>query len=598
LGGLLLTCGAALSATCLPVESIGQWQRWTHPLTSSFTYTNPYKNVTLQATFTCGSTTVTNYGFWDGTTAKDFKIRTALPTCATGNWHWQTSCSSSGEANVCSSDSGLLQCGDITVTAPTNPSVLYQNGFLTVSASNLFLNYSNSTRFPWQADTAWAAPTMTNFSASNPTDPTADWNQYLADRAGKGFNVVIVAPAPNYNGHAEPGTAFTQLASCTSTNPVPNACSTWIPSYWQRLDAMVQQANDSGVVVLIAGLIDPVDLGTGASTYPTTADATTFARNLAARMAGSFVLFSPGYDDKITTAVAGGGTVQGSMNAVGNALVTAAPRHLRTDHLAGSSQYSDYFTMDQSWVNFLFFQSGHAINVSNSCPSGPTDPVQCAMYRARTLAYILSNFDSAHPLPAGTPLKPVVNGEGPYQVVTGTTNAVDTRFNVRHAGYLSTLSGAFGYTVGVTQAITLWTAPTGWLGARAAQDANLLTVHYNNNPRGYLLPQPGWILNNPAQEDQKMALGVNVLNKFAIAYMPNNGTLEISNASGSGFPGLSCGSPWTITWFSPRAANETTQGTCNDTIPGKVVFTRPTCADPANAGTTGNCVWGIEIKTP
>jgi hypothetical protein len=595
LGGLLLTCGVALSATCLPVESIGQWQRWTHPLTSSFTYTNPYKNVTLQATFTCGSTTVTNYGFWDGTTPKDFKIRTALPTCATGNWHWQTSCSSSGEANVCGSDSGLLQCGDITVTAPTNPSVLYQNGFLTVSASKRVLNYGNGTRFPWQADTAWAAPTMTNLSASNPTDPTADWNQYLADRTAKGFNVVLVAPAPDYNGHAEPGLAFTSLG-CTSTDPVPNACTTWSPSYWQRFDAMVQQANDAGVVVLIAGLIDPTDLGGVSASYPTTADATTFARNLAARMAGNFVIFSPGFDDKITTAVAGGGTVQTSMNSVGNVLVTAAPRHLRTDHLAGSAQYTDYVTMNQSWLSFQFIQSGHAINVGNSCPNGPSDRVQCVMYRARTLPYILGNFDSAHPV---SPVKPVVNGEGPYQTVPTSDPAnVDTRFGVRHAGYLSTLSGAFGYTVGVTQAISLWTAPTSWLGARAAQDANLLSTHYNHNPRGYLLPQPGWILNNPSLEDLKMALGVNVDNNFAIAYMPNNGTLEISNASGSGFPGLSCGAPWTITWFSPRAVNETLQGTCNDTIPGKVVFTRPTCADPANAGTTGNCDWGIEIKTP
>jgi hypothetical protein len=90
-----------------------------------------------------------------------------------------------------------------------------------------------------------------------------------------------------------------------------SACHYWDSAYWRNFDRLIKDANDVGIVVVVGDVMDPLNrAGTNNLTaqtrvlFPKTADAAAFARNLAARLAGSFVVFSPSYDAKVGDATA------------------------------------------------------------------------------------------------------------------------------------------------------------------------------------------------------------------------------------------------------------------------------------------------------
>ena len=140
-------------------------------------------------------------------------------------------------------------------------------------------------------------------------------------------------------------------------------------------------------MVAVAGLIDPTDRG-GPGTnivplqkYPGRAAAAVFARQLAARLAGSFVFFSPGFDDRIDERLDDGLRVQDSMTAVGQALRgspdSAVPRHLVGNQLAGGADLTDYDLFHAaSWLSFEFYQSGHKGNRGAPCIYSDTPGVR------------------------------------------------------------------------------------------------------------------------------------------------------------------------------------------------------------------------------
>ena len=114
-------------------------------------------------------------------------------------------------------------------------------------------------------------------------------NQYI--------NAPASQPTPPASGLHE--ASWQRRPGCTPVNykVVPNECSYLDPIYWQKLDSMVKDANDTGSIVMVAGVIDPTDRGgpgthlTPSQKYPRKEAAAAFARQLAARLAGSFVFF-------------------------------------------------------------------------------------------------------------------------------------------------------------------------------------------------------------------------------------------------------------------------------------------------------------------
>lgn len=648
-GLLVLALSAAPSlAQCTSSGSIVQWRCWEQQIASNVDFYNngagnPYRDLTLRVTFTKPATgqTFTQDAFWladtaSATTAKNFKVRTALPP---GTWSWQVAgCTgTTGGLNCANNVTWTPSSGSITVSSSTSGPQIYSRGFPSQWVTFLgdgTTRYSNLlyadlvTPFLWSADTAWSAPGFEASGQTNLWGSQATAGSYVYERKNKSFNVVLVAPAATYQ--TWPWSTGTKpfVPDCSPT-PVPNDCSRPNPGYWNNFDTMISNANQAGIVPLIAGLIDPLDTADG-SNYPRQANVVDFARYLAARMAGFAVFFSPGFDDRLTDTTSQGTSLQTVMNAVGPALQQAAPRHLITNHLRGKSTCSDYDAFRTStWMTFFLFQSGHGFGLPTSpdppntpCPvalSSTETPVQAALRRSWQMPWTLATSNSST-------IKPGYNSEGPYDNICLQTpgctcpgNApmwcrsynpnhganfgadfVDIRYHNRHAAFESLLSGAYGFTYG-SQEIAHWyfnLIPfSSALNGLAVAD--MTSVYQNFNTRAGLPPHRDWITNNdPVPDnggDKKMALASDG-SSLVLAYLPA-GTANTINISTTNLPSLACsGTGWTYTWI--HAQNNLPIGgsiVCSGTNPVQVTKP-PTSACPVPVYDPQACDWVLQIQ--
>lgn len=603
-----------LPASGQQTSNANAWYRWDVPLTTSRSYHlnlgNPYRDLTIQTTFTptscsnspwCG--TFTGYGFWDGGTT--FRIRSAFPV---GTWRWEVSCRGVSNGIDCASDTALntyvngtktTTWGTVTVTADAAAPELLKRGFVRMEVkSGRYLTYGDGVaKLFWQADTSWKAAITDQSSHTN-------WNTFLSDRKSRGFTVILMAPSSSADDPGiATGTLFEDLGTNCLGNAWPKSCSRWRPVYWRTLDEKIRLANEQGFLVVLIGVMDPQGNPSSGPKYPRPEDAAIFARNLVARLSGNHVIFSPSFDDRLAD-------TQALMDAVGNALRQASPRHLVTAHLAGASSVIDYQTVaNKEWHCFHFFQSGHAFNLSTACPSGPSEQYDCAVLRARTLPDAL--YDNAVPLtmalgacpgiavPQPNPVyKPNVNGEGAYDWTYSatTTQMIDTPAGVRHTGYYSTLSGAFGFSLGV-KGIYDWTNVSSTpLGSDGSRHMAILGSQFRQQPWQALQKSSTLIKNQPAREDQKIVMAVTNDNNFAMLYLPNNGEALINASSLLGFDCST--STWSKSWIDPKSGNPPSQvpGCENPTSSNPWhTLRRPLCND-FRGGETGNCDWVVILK--
>ncbi len=639
------------------------WERWERELTSSLDYTtgtnsNPYRDLRLTATFyrnaACASTPpgscvapncFQQSGFWDGapgtSTAKTFRVRTTLPA---GNWCWNTTCatvSTAGSTPNCAGDSGLVQNGALAVTPYAGNNKLYQLGLPVPKANGNFLVYGDgTTTFPWIADTAWSAPMSFPLPALGTAPSTDLWKNYVADRAGKNFTILLVSPANQYvNAPASrptpPATGFTGFqaqSGCTPANykVVPNECSYLDPVYWRKLDSMVKDANDAGMVVVVAGIIDPTDRGgpgtllTPLQKYPLKDAAAAFARQLAARLAGSFVFFSPGFDDKVDELLDDSVTqTQASMTAVGQALRGtggAVPRHLVGNQLAGGAAFTDYDLFHSaSWLSFEFYQSGHKGNMGSPCSYNSPQEYARSVCRARELSLrfrcqgAASTVQDCPPNPPSAQTKPGVNSEGAYEDFSTAAEDPDNREGERQTAYVSALSGSFGYTIGIL-GIRDWSNPGIYANSyqnnksRADDDLGTLAGLLRGAPWTDLEPRHNLVANNsavntattnpattgkdPANEKTHSLLAGN--STYALVYVPGVtttfGGVQIKTTGATNtLPGLNCGVCWSKVWVDPRTEQKDKAASCT-TGSGTI-----TLGNPRGCPTTSPCDWVLRL---
>jgi hypothetical protein len=647
------------------------WERWERELTSAADYTvgtssNPYRDVQLTATFYRNPSSTAacpappavascslpdcfqQAGFWDGlpgsSSAKTFRVRTTLPA---GTWCWNTTCATQPPVGLtvttanCKNDLGLTKDGAITVTSYTGANKLYRLGLPVPKANGSFLVYGDgTTTFPWIADTVWSTP----FKFSLPTlgsPPSSDlWKNYVADRAGKNFTVLLVAPATQYiNSPPSQPTppssgyvGFLAQAGCTPTNyaVVPNNCSYLDPAYWRKLDSMIKDANDAGLEVMVAGLVDPTDRGgpgtfiTPLQKYPRLNTVAPFARQLAARLAGSFVFFSPGFDDKRAELLDDNvTTVQSSMVAVGQALRGpggAAPRHLVGNQLAGGSAFADYdFFHAMGWLSFEFYQSGHKNNTSAPCTYGSPQEYARSICRARELSLhyrcqgAASTVQACPSLPPPGLAKPAVNSEGAYEDFSIAFEDPDNREGERSTAYVSALSGSFGYTIGIL-GIRDWSNPGLYSDnyvnnqSKADNDLQRLAGLFKGAPWTDLEPRHNLIANNPPvdtattppatgqpadNEKRRMVLAGN--SSYALAYVPgvtrsSSGVQIKTTGVTNALPGLDCGKCWNKLWVDPSGLLRNVDGTCAPGSGFVTINTPNQCAPNVNS-----CDWVLQL---
>ena len=667
----LLCFLAFLGLAAKPAEAVNVWQRWDQQLQVGLDYYlngagNPYQGLLLvvQLTGPSGSTPFSTYGFWDG--GNVFRVRAAFPK--TGTWTWKVlSCSGlngknpQGQILPSNAHTTLMsQTGQVTVDSTDNPNnphpnnPLYTNGFLTVSTSGRYLTFTDkpALRFYWQGDTAWASLSLEGQkrltqSGRVPGEVTPTWKSYVDDRSALGFTVLQVAPAVAWQAKtnepvkpscaaeknldysspsfALPGPetfAFDQLIPTSGQPPcvgaVPNNCSRWRADYWREVDSMVEYANEKGLVVLMVGVADPADRGGCrlSQSYPRTADSITFARNLAARLAGNHVIFSVNFDDWPGTVLDSSlpttsppPTVDTTTVAVGPVLKTTVYNHLIVNHLAGSAQvaqYTKYQNQNTPWLSFQLFQSGHANKVSTACP-GKTG----TSWQARQQCAVSRAIDLTKGLRGAPPTKPVINGEGAYEDPdTTTANPPDNRYGMRQTAYASLLNGAAGFTAGVNGtppkgSLTLWFLPdtlfgnNTTLGIKDMQKTRTLFEgiypggttswgEFSSATAAFVEvvtpPKP----NDPPAGERRILTGTK--DDVFLTYLPNNPKINVI-----GSLGFKC-STWTAEW---RDVKGSTAPSPICTARTQTQFNIPVaCPDRSLGDRFGACDWLVFMRRP
>ena len=294
-------------------DSAVTWQPWEHGFTSRKSYPEPYKDLTLTATFTGpGGRTFSVPGFWASGDA--FKIRCAFP--APGVWQWKTTCSDAADQSLHN------QSGRVSVAAYAGENPLFRNGFLRVAASKRHLAHADGTPFLWLGDTGWMALRQST---------AAEWKAYVDDRAAKGFSIIQV--------HASQSSV--RDSSLRDFTPVRAGLPD--PEYFRELEEKIGYANQRGIVILLVGLGV-----SGKGHYIPDMNTAPFARYLTGRLAGHAVVLSPSmdapYDER--------------NDRMATLLKAASSVHLVTQHVGTKAGAAAAYQVKPS-IDFTALQSGH-----------------------------------------------------------------------------------------------------------------------------------------------------------------------------------------------------------------------------------------------
>jgi Protein of unknown function (DUF4038) len=582
------------------------------------------------------------YAFWDGGVA--FTFRTAFPF--SGTWTWTAVCVD------CLGRTLNPASGTVNVGFRRTSPIIYSRGPLSADPSGRFLRHQTGMKFFWLGDTAWAAP-MRTFDRIV-ANSAGTWTTYLTNRTTppSGFTPPESIPTAGKFSVAQVSLAFhlgagayldCPNADCTNRAKraafstrgtlarVPTARSYWAPEYWRNLDRRVYEANERGLVVGLTGVMDPFGL---ANDLASDDDLKIFARNLAARMAGFFVVYSVGWDNRVENATYSCGSdsnassvVNGfvanaslvtKMKTVGTELNIYAPSHLITTHLGGGTPFfgADNYFHDpgasgqnsplassysyfhrEPWLDFNLFQSSqcnperpsvfqHSGTGPGSTCAGfvPENQIDCIMRRARTMpAKFLSLRADDSPL-AGPPLvKPVVNGEAHYErtVLTGQPLEPEIAYQSRHAGHVTTISGAFGFSGGVYN-VEEWRWPadgmgiTGTRAGKSPEQLKYLSIFQEGQVMEWerLRRKELMLRNAGTVEQERSVVAASESNQYIVAYLPEraaqderNLQLAINQAVYQGFD--SC--RWSKAWWNPF------NGRSTPVVPTDIVRLARTC---------------------
>jgi hypothetical protein len=207
---------------------------------------------------------------------------------------------------------------------------------LKISANNRYLTTQNGMPFLIVGDSSWLL-------AAQGTN--ADIDAYLANRAAKGFNAIVVQLIDSYYSDNAPNN-IDGVAPFTT----PGNFSTANSTYFNRFDYVVDRAASYGMVVISYPLYLGYQCGEQGFASQVSADTTahlqTYGTFLGNRyknkgniiwvMGGDANPFSCGLNSKL--------------NAFATALVAADPNHLVTEHNYGGEAVTPWLPSVPSWL--------------------------------------------------------------------------------------------------------------------------------------------------------------------------------------------------------------------------------------------------------
>ncbi len=485
-------CGYGSSWAAEPVR---MWTRWEHSLESSKDYSDPSADVLVTVTYQGPHRQIVK-GLAFCERGKTYRFHAMFP--ASGTWTWRTECSDAGNVGL------QQQTGSVEVAPYKGDNRLYQHGYLRVSDSHRYLVYADGTPFLWIGDTAWAAPMNATWDA---------WKAYVHDRVQKHFTVVQIFCASDWAGDKD-----------TAGNPpfVNHDITKLNAAYWRQYQQKVEYANEQGLVVLVVGLMEPLER------YPTAQSAKQFARQLVARLSGNFVIFSPSFDSRYKQLG----------DIVGQCIRESTSQHLIAQH-PGTNLPAARAYQSKSYTDLCGLQSGAGWG------SNPISP-ETAAHTA-----VQWSLDLWH----RRPVKPIIDLEARYDSDFG---AKQLSRLPRSCGYWSLLSGCTGYTYGSAglwnwgltdkknwdSQETPWTWQEG-LNRPSSTEIKHLAVFFERLPWWTLEPHHELILNQADSDTRHMVLAMSRQRNLAVAYLPDNASIQVDLTP------LRFNSAPAVSWFNP-----------------------------------------------
>lgn len=387
---------------------------------------------------------------------------------------------------------------------------------LDVSDDGSHLVHSDSRApFFYLGDTAWELLHRCN---------EREIRTYLTDRASKGFNVIQCVVLAELDGLTVPNTNGD--LPLTELDPArPNE------AYFRHVDFAARVADSLGIFLgLLPTWGDKFNKkwGVGPEVF-TPQNAETYANYLGLRYANNNIIWILGGD-------------RNPEEPEDYAIIRAMAKGLRvavedlqlvTYHPQGGFVSSDFF-VDDDWIDFHMFQSGH----------GRLDDKQ--------------NYDLPRKTKAVAPTKPVVNGEPAYEdhpINWRPDNGWFNDFDARQAAWWSVLAGGSGHTFGNHNIWQMWrpgrmpisAARTDWHEALhwpAAAQVGHVRQLMESLPYWELAPDFGLFEGAPNSSGREVMTARTGDLSLVVAYTPYG---DVMRLRADRLP-----SPTTASWFDPR----------------------------------------------
>jgi hypothetical protein len=345
-------------------------------------------------------------------------------------------------------------------------------------------------------------------------------DEYLKDRAGKGFTVIQAYVLRGLGKkHPDGNSSIFDAPPLVDRDPTrPNE------EFFKNVDYVIDRANELGLVM---GLVTAKSWHV--NEHPEKVfdekNAHAFGRFLGARYKDNAVIWYPGGDsppgkDEAVWVAMARGLDDGS-----------GGRHLVSYHGQGQTSSSDWFHK-ADWLDFNSIQSGHGW-------AAPT-------YRRVGRDYALS------------PAKPTLDMEPSYENhPTGAKTPRIDSHQVRKGAYWAMLSGAAGHGYGALDLFWFYKDADGpfpqngfphWRTALAyegSRQVGLMRRLFELRPWEKLVPDPALIASGQGEGEALVLAARAEDGSFAVAYLPRGGTIGVRMEKLSGKRAKA-------RWFDPR----------------------------------------------
>jgi hypothetical protein len=500
------------NVTPAPPNNVAQWTRFETQFTSARDYASPLQDVQLEVEFVSPSGQKEKVlAFWDG--GRTWRVRFSPDQL--GEWSYRT-------RSIPQSEDGLNgQTGGFHCVSYKGKNPLYVHGAICASDDRRYLMHADGEPFFWMADTAWNGVLKSDAKS---------WDTYLADRAGKGFNVIqwVTGQWLAWRGDETGRTVFAGRERISIN-----------PEFCRQMDARVDALNEHGFisapVLLWAAVWNEKEALENPGVSLPEDQAILLAKYLVARWGAHQTVWILNGDGDYR------GEKAEKWKRIGSAVFAYGPNRLATLHPQGLNWIADEFR-DEPWYSFVGYQS---------CHFDTTEAYQWHVEGPPATAWRTE------------PPRPIIDIEPQYEWILDYPRGNGTNAHaVRRAAYWSLLvSPTAGVTYGGS-GIWPWALkqepPMGHPGAPLDPPWFEAIKYPGSMQRKYLkdlftslewwrlVPAPELLAEQPGRQDPRRFIAVARAQgaEWALAYMPEGGRIRLRI---EGLP-----KPMIGRWFNPR----------------------------------------------